>query len=289
MSKAEEDHARLLLSHEVGVEFRHHDDGSQPSMPDLLSTDNTHVAEVITTTSAAVREAEHRLHPISEAQLPHCVWVVIPYTMVGGATKSVRHKIKADVLRWTTKSGCVYHWSSRDERRLIPEVDPDPILGLGAYDDGIRAVCAQRCRHGDAAPHEIRWSVAHTPSTSDPWQLIRQSLRNVDKEQRGGLSALVKKLDGYPNKHIVMYPYGSPGNLTAALSGYVLPPNLHDLMPPVLNPPLARIHLWLLYKYGKDDDVEGLHLCSGHWGKFGTALPKLDRSLAVRQFHYEDA
>ena len=69
---------------------------------------------------------------------PHCVRVTMPYAIVGGATKPVRHKIAADVLRWTTKPGCQYHWSSRDERLLRPGVDPDPILSLRTYDDGVK-------------------------------------------------------------------------------------------------------------------------------------------------------
>ncbi len=56
-SRAEEEHARIVLEDELGVEFQHHDDGSKSSMPDLLSLDGNHVAEVITTTPSAVREA----------------------------------------------------------------------------------------------------------------------------------------------------------------------------------------------------------------------------------------
>ena len=36
---AEEDHARLMLSYELGMQFRIHDDGSRSSMPELLSVD----------------------------------------------------------------------------------------------------------------------------------------------------------------------------------------------------------------------------------------------------------
>lgn len=278
-----------MLSGELGVEFRLYDDGSKPSMPDLVSVDGKHVVEVVTTTQPAVREAEQRLNPIAEPTLPHCVWVVIPYTMLGGVTKDVRHKIRADVLRWVAKSGCEYHWSSRDERQFLPGVDPDPILGLGAYDDGVRAVCVRRCQHSDGEPHQIRWPVTHEPSPHDPWELIRRSLRIIDKDQRGGVLALVEKLNGYPNKHLMMYPFGPPGNLTAAFSRYVLPPNPLDLMPPRLKPPLADIHLWLLYQYGNRDVAEGLHVCSGHWAKFGTTLPKLDLSPLLGRLHYGDA
>ena len=289
MFRAEEEHARLLLSSELGVDFRLHDDGSKSRMPDLLSVDGKHVAEVVTTALHAVREAEQNLDPVTEPRVPHCVWVVIPYARMRGVIKDVRHKIQADVLRWTVEAGCEYHWSSRDVRELLPGVDPDPILSLGAYDDGIRAVCAQHCQHADIEPHQIRWSVAHEPSPDDPWSLIRRSLHIVDEEQRGGVQALATKLDGYPNKHIVIYPFGPPGNLTAAFGGYVPPSNPRDCTPPQLNPPLANVHLWLLYQYGNRDVTEGLHLCNGHWGKFGTTLPKLDQSSLLRQIHYRDA
>ena len=42
-----------MLEVEFGVEFQRHDDGSKPRMPDLLSLDVNHVAEVITTTQCA--------------------------------------------------------------------------------------------------------------------------------------------------------------------------------------------------------------------------------------------
>ena len=288
--RAEEEHARIVLEGELGVEFQHHDDGSKPRMPDLLSLDGNHVAEVITTTPKAAREAQQSLDPMPDATLPHCVWVMMPYTIVGGATKAVRHKIEADVLRWTAKPGCKYHWSSRDERQLRPGVDPDPILGLRAYDDGVKVLCVQRCQHSDVESHQIEWSIVHEPSPDDPWELIRQSLHIVDKEQHGGVQALAKKLNGYPNKHLVMYPFGPPGNLTAAFSRYVPPSNSRDLMPPQLNPPLADIHVWLLYRYGNRDAVEGLHVCSGHWAKFGTTFPKPDeQSSPLRRLHYRDA
>lgn len=273
-SRAEEEHARIVLEGELGVAFGHHDDGSKARMPDLLSLDRNHVAEVITTAPRAVRQAQKSLNPTPDATLPHCVWVTVPYTIVGGATKAVRHKIKADILRWTVTSGCDYHWSSRDEWQLRPGVDPDPLLGLRTYDDGVKVLCVQHCQHSDVEPHQIEWSIVHEPSPSDPWELIRRSLHMVDKEQHGGVRALAKKLNGYPNKHLVMYPFGPPGNLTAALSGYVHPPNPHDLMPPQLNPPLADIHIWLLYRYESPNVVEGLRICSGQWAKFGTAFPK---------------
>ena len=288
--RAEEEHARTVLEGELGVEFQHHDDGSKPRMPDLLSLDRNHVAEVITTTPSAVREAQQSLDPMPDATLPHCVWVMMPYTIMGGATKAVRHKIKADVLRWTAKPGCKYHWSSRDERQLRPGIDPDPILVLRAYDDGVKVLCVQRCQHSDVESHQIEWSIVHEPSPDDPWELIRQSLHIVDKEQHGGVQALAKKLNGHPNKHLVMYPFGPPGNLTAAFSRYVPPSNSRDLMPPQLNPPLADIHVWLLYRYGNRDVVEGLHVCSGHWAKFGTTFPKPDDpSSPLRRLHYRDA
>ncbi len=103
------------------------------------------------------------------------------------------------------------------------------------------------------------------------------------------MQALAKKLGGYPNKHLVMYPFGPPGNLTAALSHYALPSDLSDLMPPRLKPPLVDVHLWLVYQYGNDDVVEGLHVCDGRWAKFGTLLPKQDVSSPIRRFHYPDA
>lgn len=270
----EEEHARIVLEGDLGVEFKHHDDGSRDGMPDLLSLDGKHVAEVITTAPSAVREAQENLDPMPDARLPHCVQVIVPYKIVGGSVKAVRRKIKADVLQWTARNGCEYHWSSHDEWQLRPGIDPIPILGLGAYDDGVKVLCVQRCQHSTNDAHRIDWSVMHEPSPLDPWDLIRQSLHIVETEQRGGVQALAKKLNGYPNKHLVMYPFGPPGNLTAAVSRYVPPSNLLDLMPPQLNPPLADIHVWLLYRYGERDDVEGIHVCSGRWAKFGTTLPK---------------
>lgn len=273
--RAEEEHARIVLEGELGVEFQHHDDGSKSSMPDLLSLDGNHVAEVITTTPPAVREAQQRLDPMPDAALPHCVLVMVPYTILGGATKAVRHKIRADVLQWTAEPGCKYHWPSPDGRQWRPGVHPDPLLVLRAYDDGVNVLCVQNCQHLDVESHQIEWSIVHEPSFGNPWAFIRQSLHIVDKEQRGGVKALVKKLNGYPNKHLVMYPFGPPGNLTAAFSRYMPPSNLSDLMPPQLNPPLADVHVWLLYRYANRDVVEGLHVCSGHWTRFGTTFPKL--------------
>jgi len=287
MSWAEEEHARLILAGDLGVEFAHYDDGSRPSMPDLLSADGQHVAEVITTATSAVRKAEQHLDPLTEPRLPHCVWVMIPYKILGGTTKIVRRKVADDVVRWTAR-GCEYHWSSRDPQELIPGVDPTPILNLRAYDDGVQVLCAQRCQHSDVEPHQIRWSVMHAPSLDDPWSLVRRSLSNVDMEQRGGLPGLAKKLNGYPHKHLVMYPFGPPGNLTAAINGYVLPRNMLDLVPGAFDSPLDDIHLWLVYQYGNGDVVEGLHLCRGHWAKFGTVLPKLDLTSPLRRFHYPD-
>jgi hypothetical protein len=113
-----------MLSGELGVEFRHHDDGSEPGMPDLLSVDGNHVAEVITTARSAVRKAQQHLPPIPDPTLPHCVSVLIPYTIVGGTTKRVRQNIAADVLQRVAKAGCEYHWSSRDRRQSLEEVDP---------------------------------------------------------------------------------------------------------------------------------------------------------------------
>jgi len=286
--RAEEEHARLTLSGEFGVEFRLYDDGSKPGMPDLLSADDKHVAEVITTAPSDVRKEEQHLDPVAEPRLPHCVWVMIPYTRLGGATKDVGNKIKVDIIRWTVAAGCEYHWSEPDEQGWLQGIGPDPILSLGGYDDGVRALCVQQCQHSDDQPHEIRWSVGHEASTDDPWTLIRRSLHIIEKEQRGGVQSLAKKLDGYPNKHLVMYPFGPPGNVTAAFSSFVPPPNLRDLLLPQLNPPLADIHIWLLYRYGNGDVVEGLHLCSGHWAKFGTTFPKLDLSSPLGRFHYRD-
>lgn len=287
--RAEEEHARIVLEDGLGIDFRHHDDGSKPGMPDLLSMDRNHVAEVITTAPSAVRKAEQSLDPMPDASLPHCVWVMMPYTILGGATQAARRKIKADVLRWTTESGCTYHWSSHDELQIRSDIDPNPILGLRAYDDGVKVLCVQRCQHSEAKPHQVEWSIEHEPSAIDPWHLIRRSLHTVDKEQRGGVQALAKKLAGYPNKHLVMYPFGPPGNLTAAFSHYVPPSNMLYFLPRRLSPPLADIHVWLLYRYGNHDDTEGLHVCNCHWAKFGTTLPKMDDPPSpLWRLHYRE-
>lgn len=286
MSNREEEHARLVLSNELSVQFRLYDDGSKPHMPDLLSKDEKHAAEVITTTPSAIREAEQHLDPMWEPTLPHCVWVMIPYAILGSATRGVRRMIRADVLRWVVEAGCEYHWLSRDNMQSPSGASPDPVLGLKAYDDGVQIVCVRSCQHSNTRPHQIKWCVTHAPSPDDPWTLIRQSLGIVDKEQRGGVRALGEKLDGYLNKHLVMYPFGPPGNLTAALSRYLPPSSLSDLMPPQLNPPLTDVHLWIMYRYEESDATEGLHICDGHWARFGTGLPKLDLEPAPRSLHY---
>ncbi|KDA07165.1 hypothetical protein DC31_00020 [Microbacterium sp. CH12i] len=278
-----------MLSGELGLEFLLYDDGSRSSMPDLLSADRKHVAEVVTTSLPAVREAEQHLDPLDESRLPHCVWVTIPYPRLGGVTKGVRHSIKADVLRWTAEAGCDYHWLSHDGEQLLKGNNPDPILGLRSYDDGIRVMCVQVCRHSNVEPHQISWPVVHAPSPEDPWRLVRRSLHIIDTEHRGGVQALAEKLSGYPNKHLVMYPFGPPGNLTAALSHYALPPILLEMLPPRLNPPLADLHLWLIYQYGGTTDTEGLHVCNGRWSKFGTQIPKLDLHSPLMPLHYRDA
>jgi hypothetical protein len=289
MFGTEETHARRMLSNELGVEFLLYDDGTSQSMPDLKSDDGKHVAEVITTALPAVREAAQHLRPVPEARLPHCVWVLIPYTILGSASRGMRDKIRAEILLWTGEASCENHWSSSNEQHLLQGVGPDAILSLRDYDNGVRVMCVQHCQHSPVEPHLIRWPVMHAPSPDDPWSLIRQSLNIVDMKQVGGVKALADKLDGYPNKHLVIYPFGPPGNLTAALTGYVLPSNLYDLMPPRLNPPLSDVHLWLMYQYGGSDAAEGLHVCNGHWAKFGTTLPKQNLSSPLRRFHYPNA
>lgn len=289
MVALEEQHARQMLSAQLGVDVRFHDDGSESSMPDLLSVDARHVAEVVTTVLPSVREAERGLDPIIDANLPHCVWVAIPYARLGGVTRGARQKIKVDVLRWVTKSDCRYHWSSRNERQLLPRVDPDPILRLGAYTDSVEVLCVQRCEHSNVEPHRIVWSVVHEPPSDDPWSLLRRSLRVIDAKQRGGVQALAAKLSGHPNKHLVLYPFGPPGNLTAALSRYVLPPSPRDLLPPHLLPPLNDVHLWLFYRYGDRGVTEGLHVCNEYWAKFGTGLPMLGLSTPYGHSHYGGA
>jgi hypothetical protein len=57
----------------------------------------------------------------------------------------------------------------------------------------------------------------------------------------------------------------------------------------LLNPPLADVRLWLLHTYDAGKGGEGLHLCSGHWARFGATLPKLDRVVALGRLHYRDS
>lgn len=285
---ADEEHARLLLAEELGVEFKHHDDGSEPLMPDLLSFDGKHAAEVITTARSTVREAGQRLRPVPNTEIPHCVRVMIPYAILGGASKVVRGKIVTDVIRWTATVDHAIHWSHGDDRLVLPGAADAPILALGRYDDGVQVVCVRECRHLEEEPHQVEWSVGHEPSRQDPWSLIRQSLRLVDEEQHGGVDALARKLDGFPNRHLVMYPFGPPGNLTAAFTRYVVTPNSFDLMPPLLAPPLTDVHLWLLYHYDAGKGGEGLHMCTGRWARFGTAMPSLDASSPLGRLHYRD-
>lgn len=275
-----------MLSAEVGVEFRIHDDGSEPAMPDLLSADRKHAAEVITTAPAARRQAERALDASAEASLPHCIWVIFPYSILGGATKIVRNRIKADILRWTAVAGCENHWSSRNEGDEKLHIELAPIRLLASYDDGVRVLCAQLCQHPAEEPHHIKWSVMHSTSPDDPWTLIQQSLAVVDQEQRGGVDALVKKLDGYTNKHLVMYPFGSPGNVTATLGDFVAPSDTRALMSVNFSSPLAGIHLWLVYKYGTDSATEGIHMCDGHWSRFGTTIPTPGSPTPIHGSHY---
>ncbi|MHA7210070.1 hypothetical protein [Arthrobacter sp. MDT1-65] len=271
------------------MEFRLHDDNSEASMPDLLSLDGKHVAEVITTVSARAREAEKNLPAMIEAGLPHCVRVLIPYTNLARVSRRAREKIRADVFRLTVGAGCVDHWSSTDEQGLSSGINPLPIFDLAAYDDGVQVVCWQ-CHHDSPSePHQIVWTFMHSPSPTDPWTLLERSLRIIEEEQQGGVQALAKKLTGYPNKHLVMYPFGPPGNLTAAISDYVLPSNLLTLAPPRLHPPLTDVHLWILYRYQDNDLTEGLHVCDNYWARFGRRPPKQDRSSFLWRLHYADA
>ncbi|WP_146069608.1 hypothetical protein [Arthrobacter sp. B0490] len=289
MSAREEDHARILLSEELGVEFRLYDDNSKPGMPDLLSLNGKHVAEVITTVPARAREAEKNLPAMTEAKLPHCVRVLLPYKNLARVSRRARQKIRADVLRWTVDAECVNHWFSTDEQGLSHCVNPLPILGLGAYDDGVQVACFQ-CHHDSPnEPHQIMWTIMHSPSPADPWSLLQLSLGIIEKEQEGGVQALAKKLAGYPTKHLVMYPFGPPGNLTAAISDYVLPPDLFTLAPPRLHPPLTDVHVWLLYRYENDDIAEGIHMCDNYWARFGMRPSPQDRSSLLWRLHYPNA
>ncbi len=286
---AEEEHARTVLESELGVDFRHHDDGSANSMPDLLSLNGKHVAEVITTVPRAAREAQKNLNAVPHADLPHCVRVLLPFTLLRVASKPRRLKIQEEVLVSTATAACQHHWSSWGTRTPDRDnVGAAPLLFPRSLADGVTLLCVKHCGHPDDAPHQIDWTVLHQPSLVDPWQLIRQSLHNV-KEQRGGVQALVEKLGNYPNKHLVMYPFGPPESLTAEFSQYVPPSNLSDLMPSLLNSPLVDIHVWLLYRYGSGV-FEGLHVCSGYWTRFGTGIPKLDGLFpAIQRPHYRDA
>lgn len=289
MPSPEEDHAMLTLSRELGVSFQHHDDGSSSGMPDLFSSDGMHVAEVITTAESAVRESEKHLHPVPELTLPHCVWILIPYAILGGTTRQVRGKIVEDVRRWVAQAGCTNRWASHDHSRARDDgINPAPIQALGVYDNGVQALCVQQCQHSSDESHQITWTVTHEATPLDPWSLIRRSLRIVDREQRGGVHALAEKLNVRPHKHLVIYPFGPPGNLTAAFSGYEVQADFRSLLPPQLIPPLTDVHLWLLYKYGDGDGAEGLHVCNGHWHRFGTGLPSLDLT-SLRRFHYGEA
>lgn len=273
MSAIEEEHARQLLSVELDTEMRVHDDGSVAHMPDLVSVDRNHVAEVITTARASAREAQQRLGSVAEGGLPHCVWVVVPYVRVGGLSREVRRRIVGDVVRWTEIPQCAGHWPSVAGGPAYPNTPRVPLLPLRAYDDGVEVFCAEMCQHEKSEIHEVKWVVGHAPPDANPWQMIRESLRIVDEEHRGGVDALVSKLEGYPNKHLVIYPFGPPGNLSAELSAYQVPQDLADFAPPRLNPPISDLHLWLVYHYGDATSVEGLHLCNGHWARFGTDLP----------------
>ncbi len=218
--------------------------------------------------------------------LPHCVWVTVPYMSLGGATQNIRNKIKAEILQRTDNDRCKNHWPSHNLRPLTAGNDTMPLLPLNLPDSGVQALCVQVCQHPANEPHHIKWPTVHEPSAFDPWQLIDQALHHVGTHQRGGIPALAKKLSGYPNKHLVMYPFGPPGNLTAAVSSYQLPTDLNSFLPPQLAPPLDDVHLWLLYQYELQGPVEGLHLCTGRWERFGTRIPKTDDLLPMGDLHY---
>jgi hypothetical protein len=252
-----------MLTHELAVQFRHHDDGSEPAMPDLVSVDGLHVAEVVTTAPFAIRQAEEHLEPVPEPRLPHCVWVTIPRGMLPGATRAARSAVRADILRWTAEAACQDHWPRTDDLR------PPPFIGLRSYDDGVGVFCVQRCEHADDDPHRIVWPVLHAPSDIDPWQQVELSLAVIESEHRGGIASLVRKLAHYPNKHLVMYPFGSPGNLTAAVSQFTPPDDPLALIPKRLPPMLSKIQLWVVYRYGLDGVAEGLRVWHGGWSRFG--------------------
>lgn len=284
--RLEEEHARTLLESELVVPFRHHDDGSGNAMPDLLSADGSHVAEVITTVHPSVRKAENSLKPMPIPALPHCVWVTVPYALLGDASKKARNSIKTKILQRTDNDRCKSHWPSNSMLPLTAGKDPRPLLLLSPPDSGFQALCAQVCLHPKNEPHQIKWTIVHEPVAVDPWQLIDQALHHVDTHQHGGVPALAEKLGGYPNKHLVMYPFGPPGNVTAAMSSYKVPSTPTDLIPPQLAPPLDDVHLWLLSRYEPQGPVEGLHICAGRWQRFGTGLPKTDDLLSRWDAHY---
>jgi len=282
----EEEHARILLECQLGLPFRHHDDGSKNSMPDLLSADENHVAEVITTVHPLIRETENSLKPMPIPALPHCVWATVPYTLLGEASKKARNSIKSEILRWTDNERCKNHWPSHSMQPLTAAKDTMPFLPLSPPDSDFQALCTQDCQHSGNEPHQIKWTIVHEPTAVDPWQLIDQALHHVDTHQHGGVPALTEKLDGYPNKHLVMYPFGPPGNVTAAMSSYKPPADLSRFLPPQLAPPLGDIHLWLPYRYELQGPVEGLHICTGRWERFGTEIPKTDDLLSTQGLHY---
>lgn len=284
--RLEEEHARTLLESELVVPFAHHDDGSRNGMPDLLSADDNHVAEVITTVHPLIREAESSLKPMPLPALPHCVWVTVPYVLLGDASKKARNSIKAEILQRTDNDHCKNHWPSHNLQPLTAGNDTKPLLPLNLPDSGVQALCVQVCQHSEYEPHQIMWPTVHEPAAVDPWQLINQALHHVDTHQHGGVPALAEKLGGYPNKHLVMYPFGPPGNVTAAMSSYKVPSTPTDLIPPQLAPPLDDVHLWLLYRYELQGPVEGLHICTGRWQRFGTGLPKTDDLLSTWDAHY---
>jgi len=282
----EEEHARILLENELGLPFRHHDDGSKNSMPDLLSEDGNHVAEVITTVPPLIRETENSLKPMPLLALPHCVWVTVPYALLGGASKKARNNIKSEILQWTDNDRCKNHWPSHSLQDLTVGKDTMPFLPLSLPDSDFQALCVQDCQHSENEPHQINWTIVHEPIAVDPWELIDQALHRVDTHQHGGVPALAEKLGGYPNKHLVMYPFGPPGNVTAAMSSYKPPADLSRFLPRQLAAPLEDIHLWLPYRYESQGSVEGLHICTGRWERFATGLPKTDDLLSTRGLHY---
>lgn len=282
----EEEHARILLENELDLPFRHHDDGSKNSMPDLLSADENHVAEVITTAHPLIRETENSLKPMPIPALPHCVWVTVPYALLGGASKKARNCVKAEILQRTDNDRCKNHWRSNSMQDHTSSKDLRPFIPLSPPDSGFEALCAQVCLHPENEPHQIKWTIVHEPAAVDPWQLIDQALHHVDTHQHGGVPALAEKLGGYPNKHLVMYPFGPPGNVTAAMSSYKPPADLNRFLPPRLAPPLEDIHLWLPYRYEPQGPVEGLHICTGRWERFGTGAQKTDDLLSTQGLHY---